>query len=63
MEPDLVASPKYAALTAGFFWSTHGLNALADIQDHKTITKRINGGFIGLVEREEHTRMALAVLS
>ena len=63
MEPDLVASPKYAALTTGFFWSTHGLNALADIQDHKTITKRINGGFIGLAEREEHTRMALAVLS
>ena len=63
MEPDLVASPKYAALTAGFFWSTHGLNALADIQDHKTITKRINGGFIGLAEREEHIRMALNVLT
>ena len=62
MEPDLVASPKYAALTAGFFWSTHGLNELADKQDHKSITKRINGGFIGLAEREEHTRMALAVL-
>lgn len=63
MEPDLVASPKYAALTAGFFWSTHGLNALSDIQDHKSITKRINGGFIGLADREEHTRMALAVLT
>lgn len=63
MEPDLVASPKYAALTAGFFWSTHGLNELADKQDHKSITKRINGGFIGLAEREEHTRMALAVLT
>ena len=63
MEPDLVASPKYAALTAGFFWSTHGLNALADAQDHKSITKRINGGYIGLAEREEHTKMALAVLT
>jgi putative chitinase len=63
MDPDLVASPKYAALTAGFFWSTHGLNALADAQDHKSITKRINGGYIGLAEREEHTKMALAVLT
>jgi putative chitinase len=63
MEPDLVASPKYAALTAGFFWSTHGLNELADKQDHKSITKRINGGYIGLADREEHTRMALAVLT
>ena len=63
MEPDLVASPKYAALTAGFFWSTHGLNALADAQDYKSITKRINGGFIGLDDRIHHTQMALAVLT
>ena len=63
MEPDLVESPKYAALTAGFFWSTHGLNALADAQDHKNITKRINGGFIGLDDRIHHTQMALAVLT
>jgi putative chitinase len=63
MDPDLVASPKYAALTAGFFWSTHGLNELADKQDHKSITKRINGGFIGLDDRIHHTQMALAVLT
>ena len=63
MEPDLVANPKYAALTAGFFWSTHGLNTLADNKDHRAITKRINGGFIGLEDRIEHTRMAFAVLT
>lgn len=63
MEPDLVANPKYAALTAGFFWSTHGLNILADNKDHRAITKRINGGFIGLEDRIEHTRMAFAVLT
>jgi len=63
MDPDVVSNPKYAALTAGFFWSTHGLNALADAQDHKNITKRINGGFIGLEERIRGTQMALAVLT
>jgi len=63
MEPDLVANPKYAALTAGFFWSTHGLNTLADNKDHRAITKRINGGFIGLEDRIEHTRMAFAILT
>lgn len=63
MEPDLVANPKFAALTAGFFWSTHGLNALADAKDHRAITKRINGGFIGIDDRIEHTRMAFAVLT
>ncbi len=30
MEPDLVATPKYAALTAGWFWSTHNCNNLVD---------------------------------
>ena len=63
MNPDLVSTPEYAALTAGFFWSTHGLNALADAGDHRMITKRINGGFIGLDDRIAHTTQALAVLT
>lgn len=41
--PDLVAQPEDAVLTAGWFWSKHGLNALADKQDILAITKAING--------------------
>ena len=63
MEPDLVASPKYAALTAGFFWATHGLNPLAEQGNHELITKRINGGLIGLDDRLKRTKDALAALS
>jgi putative chitinase len=63
MNPDLVASPQYAALTAGFFWATHGLNPLAEQQDHQTITKRINGGLIGLDDRIKRTKDALTALS
>jgi putative chitinase len=63
INPDLVSTPEYAALTAGFFWATHGLNALADAGDHRMITKRINGGFIGLDDRIAHTTQALAVLT
>lgn len=63
MNPDLVSTPLHAALTAGFFWSTHKLNALAEANDHKTLTRRINGGFIGLEDRIAHTNHALAVLS
>ena len=63
MNPDLVSTPEYAALTAGFFWSTHGLNALAEAGDHKTITKRINGGLVGYDDRVAHTNQALAVLA
>ena len=63
MQPDLVATPQYAALTAGFFWSTHKLNQYADSRDYKMMTKNINGGFIGLADREKHINHALAVLT
>ena len=71
MEPDLVATPKFAALTAGWFWSTHGCNQAAEtgtpIVDAKMtwadLTKKINGGTIGLQDRIAHTNQALAVLS
>ena len=63
MQPDLVATPKYAALTAGWFWETHKLNAPADALDFAKVTKIINGGLIGLADREKHVREALSVLS
>jgi putative chitinase len=62
MNPDLVATPTYAALTAGFFWDTHKLNQYADSRNYKTMTKKINGGFIGLEDRIKHINHALEVL-
>ncbi len=62
MEPDLVATPQYAALTAGWFWNTQKLNALAEAGDWTGLTKRINGGTIGLEDRKKHINHALAVL-
>ena len=62
MQPDLVATPKYAALTAGWFWDTHKLNAPADALDYTKVTKIINGGTIGLDDRIKHVQHALAVL-
>jgi len=63
MNPDLVATPRYAAMTAGWFWNTHKLNQYADSQDYKTLTKKINGGFIGLEDRVKHINEALQVLT
>ncbi len=63
MEPDLVATPKYAAMTAGWFWSTHGCNEAAEAQDWVKLTKKINGGTIGLEDRIKHTKQALEALS
>jgi putative chitinase len=55
--PDLLSTPKYAALSAGWFWNKKGLNAFADADDIDTITKRINGGLIGLNDRKAKVEM------
>jgi putative chitinase len=62
MKPELVKTPKYAALTAGWFWNTHKLNQYADAKDYATMTKKINGGTIGLQDRIKHINHALEVL-
>lgn len=61
--PDLVSTPKYAALTGGWFWATHKCNQPADALDYTKVTKIINGGTIGLDDRIKHVQMALAVLA
>jgi putative chitinase len=60
--PDLLLDPRYAALSAAWFWNKHGLNELADGQEHGQITKRINGGTLGLDDRLVKTTKALAAL-
>lgn len=61
--PALLLDPRYAALSAGWFWNKKGLNALADAGDAVTITKRINGGALGLDDRLAKTDKALRVLA
>jgi len=61
--PELVATPKYAALTAGWFWSTHNCNELAESANWTALTKKINGGTIGLDDRIKHINHALEVLN
>lgn len=60
--PEKLLEPQYAALSAGWFWSKHGLNELADTQEHGMITKRINGGTLGLDDRIAKTTKALEAL-
>jgi putative chitinase len=56
--PDLLLQPANAALSAAWFWSSRGLNELADdntgdndLEDFTEITRRINGGTVGLKDR------------
>jgi putative chitinase len=60
--PTLLIEPQYATLSAGWFWNKKGLNALADSSDIETMTKRINGGLIGLDDRKAKIAKALLVL-
>lgn len=52
--PEVLSEPEGACESAGWFWKAGGLNELADQGGMKGITKRINGGYIGL-----NARMAL----
>jgi putative chitinase len=62
-DPALAASPEHAFATAGLYWQSNGLNALADAQQFVTITRRINGGTNGLEDRQKYYERAKAVLS
>lgn len=51
-QPDLVAQPSDACLTAAWFWFGNGLNSKADMGDTRAITRAINGpAMAGLHER------------
>ena len=63
--PQLAEEPRYAALTAGWFWNKVGLNTLADEgtkDSFEVMTKRINGGVLGLDDRIAKINMALNAL-
>jgi putative chitinase len=60
--PDWLLDPKYAALSAGWFWNKKGLNDLADTGDYETMTKRINGGTLGLDDRKAKIAKARQIL-
>lgn len=50
--PDLLLNESDAMISAIWFWNTKGLNSFADKDDITSITKRINGGTIGLLDRK-----------
>jgi putative chitinase len=62
-DPDMVSENKTVALmSAIWYWNTNGLNKYADSGDIKTMTKRINGGYIGLEDRIHHWEEAIKML-
>jgi putative chitinase len=63
-DPDLVTDDIPTALySALWFWQKNNLNKFADVGDIKGMTKVINGGYLGLEERQSHYNHAIDVLS
>ena len=60
--PEYLATFEGAVQSACWFWEANNLNQWADKNDILTLTKRINGGTIGLEDRKKHYEHALHVL-
>lgn len=59
-QPELLEQPKYAALSAAWFWKLNNLNRLSS--DIMAQTKRINGGLNGIEDRKARMSVALKAL-
>jgi putative chitinase len=59
---EYVATEKGAIESACWFWDTNKLNTIADTDDVVLMTKRINGGNIGLEDRQQRYNRALPLL-
>lgn len=63
-EPDLLTQdPDIAVAAACWYWDKHKLNNYADQDDLKTITKKINGGFNGLEDRNNYLNKAKKIFN
>jgi putative chitinase len=60
--PEYLGTFEGAVQSACWFWETNNLNRWADTGDILTLTKRINGGTIGLEDRIKHYNHALHVM-
>jgi putative chitinase len=60
--PDYLETFEGATQGACWFWETNNLNRFADVRDIRSLTRAINGGYIGLEDRIRHYEHALKVL-
>jgi len=69
LDVDLVANPDtaarfpYAALTAALYWRKRAINADADADDVRNVTRKINGGYNGLAARQAYLKAAKRALA
>lgn len=61
--PDLLLEPEFASRSAGWFWKVNNCSQFIDNDDFVGLTKRINGGTIGLSDREKRYKAVLAAMN
>jgi putative chitinase len=60
---DWIETKEGALASALWFWTTNKLNPVADTGDVVALTKRINGGDIGLADRQARYNVAMQALT
>lgn len=60
--PDLLLTPSPAARSAAWFWANNGCNAFADKGDVEGLTRRINGGLIGIDDRRRRHQAVMRAM-
>jgi putative chitinase len=61
--PALLETPQWAAMSAALFWRVKGLVRFSDSKDFTEMTRRVNGGYHGLADRQMRQAKLLRVLS
>lgn len=61
--PDLLLEPKYAILSACWYWDINNLNKIADGNNIELLTRKINGGLNGLEDRRARFGRIYSVLN
>lgn len=61
-DPELLEKPEWAAKSACWWWADNGLNCIADTGDIRKVTKRVNGGYNGMSDRQKWYDLANSVL-
>lgn len=60
--PSRLEETEHAARSAAWWWFHNGLNELADTGDFRAVTRRVNGGYNGMADRQRRYEMAINVL-
>ena len=61
--PEALLIPDIGSRASCSYWQSRGLNALADQGDQEAVSRRVNGGTIGLHERMAYVHLALEALA